>query len=460
MLGFIGLGQMGRAIALKILHQSLEFEGEPLYVYDKDRLASHALAKEGAVIAESIEQLCATCQVLMLCLPTPEVSVAVAKEIASAKLRPKLSLVVEFSTIGPAALATMQSTLSAINCQLIDAPVSGGPLGAKQGTLSLMISGSPFWREKIKQLCLPLSNFEGYAREKVVDIGDKAGLSQLAKLVNNGISMTAFLGSCEVLCTLVALKTDPLFALNYLNSGRARNSGTVTKIPNYIMNRTFNLGASLVSALKDQKLFLAEYEASGLKPAMIQRTNEVWECATKALDPLKDAATLVKYFEQFTGVELSTNFSRCLLEKDEQISLLELADDVLSLVMLLATKEAIAVSKYFGIDPLVQLNLLNAGTARSYWSENNLGLDLSVGEKDFEGDLPEISNILALKEAQIALENFLKLQRDLGMPQALVARANEVIKNATNLCAEDTDVTSLSLIHLGYSSQTTLGVIQ
>src|SRR5215475_13117957 len=171
--GFIGLGYMGAAIARRLL-----IAGFPLMVHDVRSEACAPFADEGVKVATDPRDLADTAEVVFLCLPSIEAAREVVAKLAGGR---RLRVVVETSTVGPAAISEMATLLAQHGASMLDAPVSGGPPAAEAGTLSLMYSGDAATIGRV------LPQLEAMAGRRF-DVGRAPGLAQVCKLVNNAIS--------------------------------------------------------------------------------------------------------------------------------------------------------------------------------------------------------------------------------------------------------------------------------
>ncbi len=135
--GFIGLGHMGAAMAHRLLQA-----GFPLVVHDLSPAACAPLAAAGAQVAGSAREVADAAEVVFLCLPSAAASRSVVEGPHGLLAGRALRVVVETSTVGPAALRSLAALLAARGVALVDAPVSGGPRGAQAGTLSVMHAGA------------------------------------------------------------------------------------------------------------------------------------------------------------------------------------------------------------------------------------------------------------------------------------------------------------------------------
>jgi 3-hydroxyisobutyrate dehydrogenase-like beta-hydroxyacid dehydrogenase len=132
--GFIGLGAMGAAMA-----ERLQEAGVPLVLCDPNATALEPFVAKGAR-SGSAREVAEAAEIVFLCLPKAAVSAAVVAEIAGAS---KAKIVVEMSTIGKAAIEPMAAKLAEAGKVLVDCPVSGGPRGARAGTLAAIVAGAP-----------------------------------------------------------------------------------------------------------------------------------------------------------------------------------------------------------------------------------------------------------------------------------------------------------------------------
>lgn len=396
MIGFIGLGNMGGAIAERLIQIDDE-----LLVFDKDDVAAARLGAMGATVCSSVDEMAGRTSLVLACLPNPETSLTVARQLASGG---RVKILAELSTIGRSTIVEMEDVLGAAGITLVDAPVSGGPLGARQGALSLMLAGSAGALERVAEVCKP-------ACGKVSLVGPDPGQAQLCKLINNGISMTGFLVSCEAVAAAVGAGASAEEVVAHINRGKGQNSGTETKLPRYVLHRTFDMGGALGSALKDQDLFLEEQREAGFPEGVVAGTRQVWERSTQMLDPKGDAATIIRYFEHFTGVEVAAGGGHGVASDTQ---LMELADGAVASTVLAATCEAIAVGLAEGIAPSILLDVLNAGTARSYWTEHVFDEDVLIGRSASGQRIGEVCEVLRC---------YLDMAANAGLPACLASRA-------------------------------------
>jgi len=171
-IGFIGLGIMGKPMAENLLKA-----GHTLFVYDVAEPPVKELSKKGATACASAADVSGRSEIVFLMLPdTPDVELALfgEKGVASG-IRPG-SIVVDMSSISPIATRKFAKALSAKGVEMLDAPVSGGQIGAENGTLSIMVGG----KEEVFERVRPLFEKMG---KNIVRIGG-AGDGQTCKVAN------------------------------------------------------------------------------------------------------------------------------------------------------------------------------------------------------------------------------------------------------------------------------------
>ncbi|WBY02891.1 NAD(P)-dependent oxidoreductase [Ramlibacter tataouinensis] len=287
--GFIGLGHMGGALARR-----LAAAGFPLVVHDLSAAACASFQALGATVGASARDVADRAGTVFLCLPSVEAAQAVAKELATGSA---VRVVVETSTVGPASVRDMAAMLATRGIALVDAPVSGGPKGAEAGTLSVMHAGAA---EHVATVRPQLQALAG----KQFDVGDRPGLAQVCKLVNNAISAAAMVASCEGVVLGVQAGLDAGTLVAAINAGSGRNAATLDKFPKSILPGTFDYGGPLGLMLKDLSLFIDEAGARGLPAGMAQAAFAGWSQAAARVGPEADYSELIRPYEDDAGVQV------------------------------------------------------------------------------------------------------------------------------------------------------------
>lgn len=259
--GFVGLGNMGSALASNLV-------GAGLDVVTHD-LSGPAHNPAGAEFVSDIARLARRAGIVVLSLPDGSASEQVARAIVETPQR-QVADVVDTSTIGLAAAHAIDDLLAAAGVAYVDAPVSGGVAGARARTLSVMYAGPDSVCARVEPVLAGLSD----RRRRV---GDRPGMAQALKLANNFLSATALAATSEAVAFGLSVGLDMATMLEVIDASSGRSAATSDKFPNQVLNGRYAAGFANSLMSKDLKLYLGAVEAQGA-PAVIGRVTEsVWE---------------------------------------------------------------------------------------------------------------------------------------------------------------------------------------
>src|SRR5437867_2787833 len=207
--GFIGLGIMGRPMAGHILEA-----GYPLTVHNRSRAKAEELASRGAGVAGSPAEVAATSEVVITMVSdSSDVEEVVAGPRGVLEgVRPG-SIVVDMSTISPAVERRLEEKLRARGCALIDAPVSGGDVGAREATLAIMAGGEREAFERVRPVLKTMGS-------SITHCGP-GGSGQVAKLCNQILVAVTLLGVSEALVFARKNGLDPDIMIRAVEKGAA-----------------------------------------------------------------------------------------------------------------------------------------------------------------------------------------------------------------------------------------------
>ena len=208
--GYIGLGLMGKSIARNILQA-----GFPLVVHNRSRAAVDEMVALGAKAAFSPAEVAVQVDVVFTNLPdTPDVEkVALGKGGVIEAARPGL-VFVDNSTIKPAASRAIAQVLGEKGVQCLDAPVSGGDIGARQGTLTIMVGGEASALERV----LPVLQAMG---KTITHVGE-SGAGQIAKAANQIMVAAQMVAMGELLVFAKKAGADPQKVVEAIRGGAAQ----------------------------------------------------------------------------------------------------------------------------------------------------------------------------------------------------------------------------------------------
>lgn len=221
--GFIGLGNMGSCMARNLLKA-----GHEVIAYDINTASLNALASDGATVAKTPQDIPAVCGTVITMLPSnPHVREVYLGELGVLKkvAEPEGTLFIDCSTCEPAVSKEVGAKAIEKGANLVDAPVSGGTIGAEQATLTFMVGGSADDFAKAEAVLKHMG-------KKIVHCGD-IGMGQAAKLCNNlvlGISM-AGVSEGHALAGRLGLDQKVLADILNTSSGRCWSSDTYNPCP-------------------------------------------------------------------------------------------------------------------------------------------------------------------------------------------------------------------------------------
>ena len=210
-IGFIGLGIMGKPMARNLLKA-----GYPLIVHNRSQAAVAELAAEGATKAGSPKEVAEQSDVIITMLPdSPDVELVVFGENGISGAVRTGVLFIDMSTIAPATARKVRSALLEKGAESLDAPVSGGEVGATEGTLSIMVGGS----EAAFQSAVPIFEVLG---QNIVHIG-AAGAGQVTKACNQIVVGLTIQAVAEALTLAKKAGVDPAKVRDALLGGFAQS---------------------------------------------------------------------------------------------------------------------------------------------------------------------------------------------------------------------------------------------
>ena len=275
------------------------FDGPRLFIngFDIRKERVHPLITRGASAANSPAEVASEVQVVLVNLPTPEVVREVALGPHGIIEGSTVRIYADLSTTGPKVAAEVSNGLGEKGIAVLDAPVSGGVPGAEKGTLTVMVSGPLQKFEQIQSILKVIG-------KNVCYIGEKPGLAQIMKLINNLLSGTAMIISCEAFVLGAKAGLDPEIMLKIINSSTGRNSATEDKFPRAILPRTFDSGFKIELMYKDIKLCLEEAEALGVPMWVGNVIRQICAYAISQGGGPHDGSTIIQYMEAWAGVEV------------------------------------------------------------------------------------------------------------------------------------------------------------
>jgi len=287
-IGFIGLGTMGLPMVRNLLQA-----GFPVHVVSRSRGPIDTAISLGAVEAANPRELAERVDILLTCLPLP-VSIDEVyfgpNGILEADLRNKL--VVDHSTVSPLTNQRCQEAVAAKGGSFMDAPLSGGPMGAEAGTLAIMCGGKKTDYDRV----LPVLQAMG---KHLFHIGE-VGSGSFVKLMNNyliGVH-TAALAETFTLATKAGVDTRLMQEVIAVSTGESK---MLHRIVPLVHQRDFAPRFSNELLHKDMKIATELAASYGVEMPINQLAEQMYALA-KEKYPKEDMAALFKIYEEKTSV--------------------------------------------------------------------------------------------------------------------------------------------------------------
>lgn len=281
-IGLIGLGNMGRGMALTLKRQGFEVVGTDVAITTRE-----ALSKEGISVRERIGEVVAECDIVLLSLPTA----AIVEDVVTgsggilANAKPGL-LVVDTSTSHPETTRRLAENLRRAGMRMLDAPVSGGPKGAITGTMAMVIGGA---KEDLAEAEPVLAAMTA----KRVHVGE-IGAGHVAKIANNLFAAAHLLIAGEVtrMAEKAGVPTEQL--LQGINAGSGRSFITEHSYPTWIMNGKFDSGFTMKLMRKDVRLSQELISALAMDLPMAAKVAELWALSAQSITDDEDFNRIVE----------------------------------------------------------------------------------------------------------------------------------------------------------------------
>jgi 2-hydroxy-3-oxopropionate reductase len=285
--GFIGLGIMGRPMAEHVANA-----GHRLFVHNRSPIAPSLLGL-GASNCQTAEDVARHAEVIITILPdTPDVEAVLfgASGVAAGLSQGKV--VVDMSSISPIETRMFSSRIAELGCDYLDAPVSGGEVGAKQGKLTIMVGGA----EPVFERVLPILKTMGHNITLIGGSGD----GQTAKVANQIIVALTIEAVAEALTFSARAGADPGKVRSALMGGFA-NSRVLEVHGERMVQRRFEPGFRIKLHKKDLNLALQGAASMGISLPNTAMTQQLFNVASGNGGDSWDHSGLVKVIELLAG---------------------------------------------------------------------------------------------------------------------------------------------------------------
>ncbi len=290
-IGYIGLGNMGGALASRLQLK------RQLLVHDISTSAIGRLEAVGAQSAANPAAIAATCGVILLCLPkSAHVRAVIFGENGILGPARPGTLIVDQTTGDPEATRAMAAELAEHGIELVDAPVSGGPNGAKAGQIAMMVGASELQFDRLLPILHDIS-------PNVFHAGD-VGAGQVIKLANNLLHHSQRLLSLEVLSLAVRNGLDPARAVDILLASSGRNYFLEHNMHPRILAGEMVSGFTLDLLYKDVSLATALGETSGVPMPITNLIRELYRMHLNDLGGETQVNTIARTVDRLAAISI------------------------------------------------------------------------------------------------------------------------------------------------------------
>jgi 2-hydroxy-3-oxopropionate reductase len=291
-IGYIGLGLMGKSIARNILKA-----GFPLVVHNRSRAAVDELVAKGAQAASTPAQVAAQVDVIFTNLPdTPDVEKVMLGPNGILEGAHDGLIFVDNSTIKPASARTLAARLAEKGVLALDAPVSGGDIGARNATLAIMVGGPAEAVEKVMPVFMAIG-------KTVTHVGE-AGAGQIAKAANQIMVAAQMVAMGELLIFAQKAGADPQKVLQAIQGGAAQCWTLDVKPPRlFAGNRTPGFKASMQA--KDLNIILETAREYGIPLPSAAVDAQLFNAMLQNNMGGLDNSAVIGIIEELAGVKLN-----------------------------------------------------------------------------------------------------------------------------------------------------------
>lgn len=289
-LGFIGLGIMGGPMARHLVNA-----GHQVFINTRSKIPD-ALASSTAIQCASPQEVAKKADIILTMVPdTPDVEKVLFADNGIASGLSKGKIVIDMSSISPIATKEFAKKINALGCDYLDAPVSGGEVGAKNATLSIMVGGD----EKIFEQVKPVLELMG----KNINLVGGNGDGQTAKVANQIIVALNIEAVAEALLFASKAGADPAKVRQALMGGFA-SSKILEVHGERMVKRTFDPGFRIELHQKDLNLALNSARSLGVSLPNTATAQELFNSCSAHGGKAWDHSAMVRALEMLANFEI------------------------------------------------------------------------------------------------------------------------------------------------------------
>jgi 3-hydroxyisobutyrate dehydrogenase len=285
LVGFIGTGVMGKSMAGNLLKA-----GYPLVVFSRTKGKATDLIEKGAMWAESPKEVADRASVIFTIVGYPtDVEEIYLGENGLVQNGKAGSYFIDMTTSAPSLAVKISEEAKKRGIQTIDAPVSGGDIGAKEATLSIMVGGEKEAFDAIHPLLEQLGT-------NIVYQG-KPGAGQHTKMSNQIAIASNMIGVCEAIIYAEKAGLDPESVLKSISTGAAGSWSLSNLVPR-MLNGNFEPGFYIKHFIKDMKIALDEAERMGMEVPGLSLAKSLYDHLVEMGEENSGTQALYKYWKK------------------------------------------------------------------------------------------------------------------------------------------------------------------
>ena len=289
--GFIGLGNMGKPLAERLLRNN------ELFVHDLDQENVDYFTKKGAIACSTPSELALNTSRIFLCLPTSAiVEKVICGENGLLYSATKDSFIIDMTTGEPEITRIIANILEEKEINFIDAPVSGGPRGAHQGNIAIMVGGTESQFVTIKPIMDGISSNIFYA--------GKIGSGHSIKAGNNLLNLICRMATFEVISLLVKDGVDPKRAVEVIQKSSGRNYATEITLPDNILSGRMIQGFSTGLMKKDAGIATKIANLNNIEIPLGKLSQELLKNTIDEYGEDTDMSNVALTYEKLTGAKI------------------------------------------------------------------------------------------------------------------------------------------------------------
>lgn len=293
-IGFIGVGNMGNPMAANLLKGGFDVS-----VFDaRPETAAAFVAQHGGRAAASLAELARGVDAIVTMLPDDKIVRKVMLDVGgAAAAMPKDAVLIDMGTCDPTGTRTTAAALEKLGLHMVDAPVMGGVVFARDATLDIMAGGSAELVERVSPVLKAMGR-------SIVNCGP-VGAAHAMKALANYVNACALINAIEALTIGKKFGLDPKMMADALVPMCAgRNHPIEKKVIPQILSHKYATGMALSFIAKDVKIAVDMAHAIDAAVPLGEKVSELWSEAVTKVGATVDQTEIVRYWEDATGVKL------------------------------------------------------------------------------------------------------------------------------------------------------------